>query len=234
MEILAVIPGRKGSKGVLNKNIREINGKPLISYSIEAALESKYIKKVIISSDSEEILEIANSYGVEFIKRPQYLAQDDSTTVDVIKHTLDVFKESKKCFPEILVLLQATSPLRDSKDIDDAIKIFSDDKDIDSLISVAKFNHNPLWSFKIENNYLSPAFDEKFLSKRRQELPELFLPNGAIYIIKTRKLLEKNSFFVEKTKEFIMNEEKSMDIDTELDLKLAKCLMKDNEQKNSF
>ena len=230
MEILGIIPGRKGSKGVLNKNIRKINGKPLISYSIEAALESEYIKKVVVSSDSDEILEIAGSYGVESIKRPEHLAQDDSTTVDVVKHVLDVFNGSNKYFPEILVLLQPTSPLRDSNDIDEAIKMFLKDGDADALISVSKFNHNPLWSFKIENNFLSPANDEKFLNKRRQELPELFLPNGAIYIIKTRKFLEKNSFVMKKTKAFIMSEEKSMDIDTELDLKLVKCLMKYNKE----
>ena len=230
MEIFGIIPGRKGSKGVLNKNIRKINGKPLISYSIEAALESEYIKKVVVSSDSDEILEIAGSYGVESIKRPEHLAQDDSTTVDVVKHVLDVFNESNKYFPEILVLLQPTSPLRDSNDIDEAIKMFLKDGDADALISVSKYNHNPLWSFKIENNFLSPANDEKFLNKRRQELPELFLPNGAIYIIKTRKFLEKNSFVMKKTKAFIMSEEKSMDIDTELDLKLVKCLMKYNKE----
>ncbi|MCL2116610.1 MAG: acylneuraminate cytidylyltransferase family protein [Methanobrevibacter sp.] len=229
MEILGIIPGRKGSKGVLNKNIRKINGKPLVSYSIEAALDSKYIKKVVVSSDSDEILEIANSYDVEFIKRPEYLAQDDSTIVDGIKYTLDVFKESNNYFPEILVLLQPTSPLRDSNDIDEAIKMFLEDESTDSLISVSKFNHNPLWSLKIENDFLSPAFKAEFLNKRRQELPDLFLPNGAIYIIKTSKLMEKNSFFLKKTKAFLMNEEKSLDIDTELDLKLVKCLLKNNK-----
>lgn len=229
MKILAVIPGRKGSKGIINKNIRKINGKPLISYSIEAALNSKYINKIVVSTDSDEILEIANNYNVQSIKRPDYLAQDDSTTVDVIKQTLDSLKEVNNYFPEILILLQPTSPLRSSDDIDKATKMFLEDDNADSLISVSEFNHNPLWSFKIENNFLSPAFDKDFLNKRRQDLPQLYLPNGAIYIIKTEKLLEKNSFYLEKTKAFLMSEEKSLDIDTELDLKLVKCLMKDNK-----
>jgi len=230
MEILAVIPGRKGSKGIINKNIRKINNKPLISYSIEAALKSKYIKRVVVSSDSDEILEIANSYNVESIERPEHLAQDDSTTVDVVKHVLNVFNESNDYFPENLVLLQPTSPLRDSGDIDDAIKMFLEDESVDSLISMSKFNHNPLWTFKIEDNLLSPAFNEEFLNKRRQELPDLFLPNGAIYIIKTKQLIEKNSFYIEKTKPFLMSEEKSLDVDTELDLKLVKCLINGNKQ----
>ena len=230
METLAIIPGRKGSKGVINKNIRKINGKPLISYSIEAALNSKYIKKIVVSSDSDEIIEIANSYDVESIERPQYLAQDDSTTIDVIKHILNVLDETDSYFPEILVLLQPTSPLRDSDDIDEAMKMFFECDSADSLISLSKFNHNPMWSFKIEDNFLSPAFDKEFLNKRRQELPELFLPNGAIYIIKTRKFIEKNSFYLEKTKPFLMSEEKSLDIDTELDLKLVKCLIKGMER----
>ena len=229
MEILAIIPGRKDSKGVVNKNIRQINGKPLISYSIEAALDSKFIKKAVVSSDSEEILEIANEYNVESIERPKYLAQDDSTTVDVVKHILNVFEEYDY-FPEILVLLQPTSPLRDSNDIDDAIKMFLRYDDVDSLVSVSKFNHNPLWAFKIEDNFLSPAFNEEFLNKRRQDLPNLFLPNGAIYIIKTKKLNEENSFYTKKTKAFLMSEEKSLDIDTELDLKLVNCLIKNNKQ----
>jgi len=230
MEILAVIPGRKGSKGVINKNIRKINNKPLISYSIEAALNSKHIKRVVVSSDSEEILEIANSYNVESIERPEYLAQDDSSTIDVIKHVLNVVNQTKDYFPEILMLLQPTSPLRDANDIDSAVKMFLEDDSADSLISVSKFNHNPFWSFKIEDKFLSPAFNEEFLNKRRQELPELFLPNGAIYIIKTSELLEKNSFYVEKTKPFLMSEEKSLDIDTELDLKLVKCLINDKKE----
>jgi len=230
MEILAVIPGRKGSKGVVNKNIRKINNKPLISYSIKAALKSKYIKRVVVSSDSDEILEIANSYNVESIERPEYLAQDDSSTIDVIKHVLNVVNQTKDYFPEILMLLQPTSPLRDANDIDSAVKMFLEDDSADSLISVSKFNHNPFWSFKIEDKFLSPAFNEEFLNKRRQELPELFLPNGAIYIIKTSELLEKNSFYVEKTKPFLMSEEKSLDIDTELDLKLVKCLINDKKE----
>jgi len=230
MEILAIIPGRKGSKGIINKNIKNINGKPLISYSIEAALNSKYINKVAVSTDSDIILEIADSYNVESIDRPSYLAQDDSTTVDVIKHTLDTLKESKNYFPEVLILLQPTSPLRDSEDIDEAMRIFLEEVEVDSIISIAKFTHDPLWSFKIEEGYLSPFFDEKFLNKRRQELPQLYLPNGAIYIIKTEKLLEKNSFILEKSKAYLMKREKSFDIDTELDLKLVKCLMNDNKQ----
>jgi len=229
MEILAIIPARKGSKGIINKNIKKINGKPLISYSIEAALNSKYINKVAVSTDSDEILEIADSYNVESINRPQNLAQDDSTTIDAIKHTLNTLKESKNYFPEVLILLQPTSPLRDSNDIDEAMKMFLEDEDTDSIISIAKFIHDPLWSFKIEDEYLSPYFDGEFLNKRRQELPQLYLPNGAIYIIKTKKLLEKNSFILEKSKAYLMKREKSFDIDTELDLKLVKCLMNDNK-----
>ena len=230
MEILSIIPGRKNSKGVINKNIREINGKPLISYSIEAALNSKLIKKIVVSSDSEKILEIANNYNVQSIKRPKHLSEDESTTIDVIKHALDVVSKENNYFPDIIILLQPTSPLRDSNDIDKAIKIFLNEENADSLVSVCEMNHNPLWSFKIDDNFLLPAFDGKFLKKRRQELPKFFLPNGAIFIGKTKKLIEKNTFYTEKTMAFLMNNEKSLDIDTELDLKLIKCLM-NNETK---
>ena len=243
MDILAIIPGRKGSKGVLNKNIQEINGKPLISYSIEAALNSKFIKRIVVSSDSEKILEIANGYNVEMgknsksakkiknpkniesIKRPEHLSQDDSTTMDVIKHVLDTLNHEKDYFPDIIILLQPTSPLRDFNDIDEAIKIFLDEKNVDSLVSVCKFDHNPLWGFKLNNNILTPAFGEEFLKKRRQELPDLFLPNGAIFIGKTDKIIENNSFYAKKTMAFLMSSEKSLDIDTELDLKIVKCVM---------
>ena len=229
MEILAIIPARKDSKWIINKNIKKINGKPLISYSIEAALNSKHINKVAVSTDSDEILKIADNYNVESIKRPSDLAQDDSTTVDAIKHTLDTLKESDNYSPEVLILLQPTSPLRDSDDIDEAMKMFLEDDDADSIISIAKFTHDPLWSFKIEDDYLSPFFDEEFLNKRRQELPQLYLPNGAIYIIKTEKLLEKNSFILKKSKAYLMTREKSFDIDTELDFKIVNCLMNDNK-----
>jgi CMP-N-acetylneuraminic acid synthetase len=225
MEILAVIPGRKGSKGVINKNIRKINGKPLISYSIEEALKSKFIKKIVVSSDSDEILEIARNLNVETIKRPKHLAEDDSTTIDVIKHVLDSVRDNSNNIPDLIILLQPTSPLRDSNHIDEAITKFLEEKNVDSLVSVCEMDHNPLWSFKIDNGFLSPAFDERLINKRRQDLPLFFLPNGAIFIGKPDKILEKNSFYTEKTMAFLMDKEKSVDIDTEFDFKIVECLL---------
>lgn len=137
---LAIIPARGGSKRLPRKNVLDLCGKPLITWSIEAGLNSKYIDKVVVSSDDDEILEISRKFGAETIKRPDELASDTATTFDAIKHTIDNLEKY-----DYIVLLQPTSPLRDQKHIDEAIELLVE-KNADAVVSVCEMDHSPLWS----------------------------------------------------------------------------------------
>lgn len=222
-KILAIIPARGKSKVIPRKNIRLLAGKPLIAYSIETALKSKYIDRVVVSTEDDEIADVAKIYGAKVIKRPEELARDDSPTIDVVFHALDVLK-LEDYNPDILVLLQPTSPLRTREDIDNAIKLFLE-KDCESVVSVCESIHL-YWSFKIEERYLKPVFDKKYLKMRRQDLPKLYLPNGAIFVTTPVILRMYNSFYCNKTLPYIMPTERSIDIDNEKDFILAEILMK--------
>ena len=197
-------------------------GKPLIAYSIETALKSKYINKVVVSTEDEEIAEISKIYGAEVIKRPRELALDDSPTIDTIFHVLDILKlESYN--PDIVVLLQPTSPLRNKKDIDNAMELFLKNE-CEAVIGVCENSHL-YWSFKVENSYLKPTFGKNYLKKRRQELPKLYLPNGAIFISTPSMLKKYRSFYCKKTLPYIMPIERSVDIDTYVDFILAEIMI---------
>lgn len=225
MEILAVIPARGGSKGVPRKNIKPLAGKPLIYYSIEQAKRSKYISRIVVSTEDNEISEMAKEYGVEVIKRPLELAKDDSPTIDVILHVLDFLRNKEDYVPDVIVLLQPTSPLRTSEDIDHAIELFLSCQDCLSLVSVTEFDNSPFWAMKIENSYLSPMFDIKYFKMRRQELPKAYKPNGAIFITTPTVLYRYRTFYTEKTIAYVMPPERSVDIDTEFDFLLAEFLI---------
>jgi len=220
---LAIIPARGGSKRLPRKNVLDLEGKPLIAWSIEAGLQSTYIDKVIISSDDEEILSISEQFGADIVKRPDALASDTSTTFDAIKHTLDNVVEY-----EYVVLLQPTSPLRNAKHIDDAIELLKE-KNADAVVSVCEMEHSPLWSNTLDNSLSMENFLlDEVLTKRSQDLETYFRLNGAIYICKIEKLLEEKSFFLkENIFAYVMNRESSIDIDEELDFKLAKFLIKE-------
>ena len=222
MKILAVIPARGGSKGVPRKNIRLLNGKPLIAYTIEEAKKSKYIDRIIVSTEDKEIAEISTKYGAEVIERPAELARDDTPTVDVVLHLLDSLNHYE---PDIIILLQPTSPLRTYEDIDSALVLFINNN-CDSVVSVCEIEHTPYWSFKIEDGYLKPIFGEEYLKKRRQELPKVYIPNGAIFITTPDILKKYRSFYCERTVPYIMPIERSVDIDNEIDFLLAEILIK--------
>ena len=214
---LAIIPARGGSKRLPRKNILDLCGKPLISWSIEAALKSKYISKVVVSSDDEEILNISSNFGADIIKRPCELASDTATTFDAIKHTIDNLEEY-----EYVVLLQPTSPLRNEKHIDEAIE-FLEEKQADAIVSVCEMDHSPLWSNTLPkdgnmNNFLR----DEVLNKRSQDLEKYYRVNGAVYICKTDKLLENKSFFLkDNIFGYIMDRKSSIDIDEEIDFLFA-------------
>lgn len=225
MNILAIIPARGGSKGIHRKNVKLLAGKPLIFYSIESALNSRYITKVIVSTEDKEIKDISMKYGSEVIDRPKELAIDNSSTINVIIHSLSYLEKNEKYIPDIVIVLQPTSPLRMAEDIDNSIKIFIN-KDAESVISVCELEHSPYWSLKIENDYLKPAFGQKYLENRRQELPKLYIPNGAIFISKPQTLKVFRSFQCKKTLPYIMPHDRSIDIDNQLDFILTEFLIK--------
>ena len=218
---LAIIPARGGSKRLPRKNILDLCGKPLISWSIEAALKSKYISKVVVSSDDEEILNISSNFGADIIKRPYELANDTATTFDAIKHTINNLEKY-----DYIVLLQPTSPLRNVKHIDEAIELL-EEKQADAIVSVCEMDHSPLWSNTLpEDGNMRGFLRDEVLNKRSQDLEKYYRLNGAVYICKTDKLLENKSFFLkDNIFAYIMDRKSSIDIDEEIDFEIAKVLI---------
>lgn len=218
---LAIIPARSGSERLPHKNKLNLCGKPLISWTIEAAKRSKYIDKIAVTSDDSEILKIAKKSSVEIIVRPYELASNSATSVDVIKHSL----ESLDTY-EYVILLQPTSPLRNYQHIDESIK-FLKEKNADAIISVCKTDHNPLWSNRLDSNLnMSNFIENEQSSKRSQDLEKFYRLNGAIYICKTENFLKENTFFIKKNIfAFIMDKKSSIDIDDEFDFEIAKAYM---------
>lgn len=219
-EIIGIIPARGGSKGLPHKNIKTIAGKQLIGYTIESALKSAMLSRVIVSTDDGRIAEISRKYGVEVIDRPTELAKDETPTVDVILHVFKILKSENV----VIVLLQPTSPLRNVQDIDESIKLFLKN-DCESVVSVCEASHSPYWGFNIDNKYLKSIFGVKYLKTRRQELPKAYIPNGAMYISTLKALEEHKSFYCDKTLPYLMPLERSMDIDNELDFILVELLI---------
>lgn len=213
MRILAVIPARGGSKGVPGKNIKLLNGKPLLGYTAEIALQSRQFTEVVVSTEDEQIREVAKSLGIKvpFI-RPMALAQDNTPTIDVIIHALEWF-ESQNIFFDAVCLLQVTSPFRTLEFLDKAIKKFKA-SGCDSLVSVQRVPHeyNPHWTFEVDaEGNLKIATGETEIISRRQQLPTAYHRDGSIYITKTEVLLQQNSLygkstaFLESDAEFYVN-----------------------------
>jgi len=218
---LAIIPARGGSKRLPRKNVLDLNGKPLIAYSIEAGLDSSYIDKVVVTSDDDEVLTISKKYGAVTINRPDELASDAATTFDAIKHAVDNYEKY-----DYIVLLQPTSPLRDGDHIDKAIELL-ESKNADAVVSVCKMDHSPLWSNTINDSLSMTGFlKDEVLNKRSQDLKEYYSLNGAIYICDTKKLLKEKSFFLkESIFAYKMDRKSSIDIDKEIDFKIAEYLL---------
>jgi N-acylneuraminate cytidylyltransferase len=219
MKILALIPARGGSRGVLNKNIKSLAGRPLIQYTLDVAKQSKNLNKIVVSSDSEEIIAIATSLGAEVpFKRPGYLAKDNSTTLSVVRHALEYFLDIGEKF-DAICLLQVTFPFRTVEVLEAALEKFILEKP-DSLISVSKIPHvyNPHWAFeKNDSGFLRLFTDAQEIISRRQELPDTYFRNGSIYITKTEVVLNKNSLYGSKISYIELPREEVINIDTEED-----------------
>ncbi len=224
--MLAIIPARGGSKGLPGKNIRMLNGKPLIAYTIEAAILSNVFDEVIVNTDCLEIAKIAERYGanIPFI-RPSELATDKATSIDMINHTIEWFENKKDVYNNI-ALLQPTSPLRNEVHIREAFKIFQD-KNVKSLISFVKEQHPIYWNKRINEKGLVESLFNEIQSLSRQNYIETYVPNGAIYMFKSN-ILASNSLYTDNTYGYIMDFRSSIDIDTKEDFDYCDYIMRND------
>lgn len=231
-KILAIIPARGGSKGVPKKNIRNVNGKSLIAWTIEAANQSKYLDKTILSSDSQEIADVATTYGCEVpFLRPDHLAKDETPMSDVVLHAIDVLQGY-----DYVVLLQPTSPQRLAKDIDLAIELCLKGG-FNACVSVTESAKNPSWMFFLEEDCrLQPVLPDmraKVGELQRQALRKSYVLNGAIYIAKIDWYRQNMSFVSGETVAYEMPQYRSIDIDTEWDMGYFEYLLTRNRDDNS-
>ncbi len=224
-KFLAIIPARSGSKGLKDKNIKQLNCKPMIAYTIEAAIKSNIFDNIFVSTDSQEYANISIEYGatVPFL-RPEYLSTDTATTNDVIEYTIKELKKVEKEY-DYLMILQPTSPLRESEDILGAVKLLFE-KNANSIVSVCEAEHSPLYMNTLDESLSMDDFLPKNIKTRRQELPKYYRLNGAIYLCKVDYFLNYKDFYKEKSYAYVMDKERSVDIDDELDFIIAESLMK--------
>lgn len=227
MKILGLIPARAGSKGIPNKNRKELGGKPLLHYTVEAALGASQLDAVVFSSEDEQLMEMAKTMGAEVLfKRPMELANDSAGSLEVVQHSLQVLSKLNRHY-DAVCLLQVTTPFRTSEDIDKAISTFKSAK-TDSLISVQEVPHayNPHWVFEAKDGNLQIATGEKKIIKRRQELPDAYVRDGAIYITKSGVIQEQHSFFGNSISHIVLDPERSVNIDTPEDWEKAERIHK--------
>lgn len=227
-KVLAVIPARGGSKGVPQKNIRPVCGKPLIAYTIETALAARNaLHRVIVSTDNQAIADVARVYGAEVpFLRPADLASDRAPMIPVLKHAVEFVEHEESQRLDWILLLQPTAPLRKVADIEESLRL-AQAGGCDSVISVVQvFSVHPILMKRIENNQLRPYCIEETEGTRRQDYqPPAYMRNGAIYLTRRDVLMEQNSIWGKVIRPYVMPEERSIGIDSELDLKLVEILM---------
>jgi CMP-N-acetylneuraminic acid synthetase len=228
-KILAIIPARGGSKGLPGKNIKLLLGKPLIAYAIDAIKLSKYPIDIVISTDSNEIAQIGEAFDTPSVIRPPELATDTSLVIDAVKYTIDTLKKTNKLY-NTLLLIEPTSPLRDSEDIDDVLDFFFK-WSYNAVATFSKLEHPVTRLWKIENNIPIPFISGTDPFKRRQDQQYGYYINGLVYAFRIQNL-EKNdyqSFYNDKFGSVITNK-KVVDIDDEYDFFLAEQLLKYNNE----
>jgi len=220
-KILAFIPARGGSKGIPNKNIKLFNGKPLIAWTINSALKSKLVNKIIVSSDSKKILTLSKKLGADIVLRPKNISGDNATTEQAIKHCIQNIKDSF----DIIILLSPTSPIRKIKDVDNAIKEFKKKK-LDSCFSVSKLSDFLIWKMNRKTRkFESINYDFKNRgSRQKRELN--YVENGSIYVFKTKLIKFNNNRIGGKIGMYFMNFWQSFEIDEEDDWKLLETIQK--------
>lgn len=220
LRIIGIIPARGGSKVIPGKNIKPLLDKPLIAYTIEVALKSNCLSRVIVSTDDKEIARIAEEYGAEipFI-RPSSLAMDTTPMLPVIQHAIAYLHNEENYYPDVIVLLQPTSPLRRVEHIKEALEIFFK-KDVDSVISINEVRHR-FGSF--HDRVFKPYFKE---GKGRKDVKPFYYENGLVYVSKVENIVMRNSLYGQKIGAFVVEDSCSIDIDTPFEFELAELILR--------
>lgn len=223
-DVVALVTARGGSKGVPGKNIRPIAGKPLIAWSIEHAHAANSINRVIVSTDDESIADVARSCGAEVpFMRPAALATDDATSEDVVFHALDWLADRAES-PRLLVLVEPTSPLRRSFDLDAAVRLIDSLPKAGAVVGVCEAEHHPAWMGPLEDDGRMASF--AISSTSRHELDVVFRLNGAVYVAHPDYVRKSNGFYGERTYAYVMPRDRSVDINDEVDFALAEILLR--------
>lgn len=224
MRVLAIIPARGGSKGVPGKNIKVLGGKPLILHAVDCAKKSEKITNIVVTTDSEEIINIVSNLGVKVIKRPDSLAQDSSNVVSAVQHAYHELKEDY----DIIVLLQPTAPLRTANDLDAIVQIFEDNENVENVVSVVPMDDvHPARMYTMNFNKELTSFIPNTETLRRQDLVPVFYRNGCFYAIRTSAFFRENSFMISNKRAYLMDPNWLVNIDTVRDFKLATVLYDD-------
>jgi CMP-N,N'-diacetyllegionaminic acid synthase len=232
--ILGIIPARGGSKAIPRKNLALLANKPLLAWTVEVALESASLDRLIISTDDPEIAGVGKKLGAEVpFLRPAELATDISPGMDVILHAIHWLDESENYRPDYVLLLQPTSPLRTVTDIRESIKLALA-KRADSVVSVCEAHQHPLWMKAVnEEGRLADLYPQSAAPTRRQDLPSVFALNGAIYLALRTFLLCERTFISDRTYAYVMPENRSLDVDTPWDLHMADLILRDREHRET-
>lgn len=227
MRVLAIIPARGGSKGLPGKNIKPLCGKPLIGWTIEQAQQSKYIDEIFVSTDSQEIADVAETFGVSVPDlRPAELAGDTATSASFVIYTIEKLKAEGKEF-DYIILLEPTSPLRTAQDIDSSIEILKNNLEVQSVVGVCKAEcAHPAFMVRIDNNGLLAPYLDQMRAVRRQDIGDLYYFEGTVYVSTIDAFLEKESFYHDKTLPYIVPKSRAFEIDDQEDWFIVESIIK--------
>ena len=228
-KVLALIPARGGSRRLPGKNLLKLCGEPITVWSIKAAQQSKYVDRIVVSTDSDEIAEVARAAGADVpFMRPNYLASDTASSLDVVKHALNELNQKGQCY-EFIVLLQPTSPLRTSKHIDESFELLQS-KDADAIVGVTELDHPIELTNRLPDDLSMKGFFTTDSHLRSQDFPKRYRVNGAIYLVRVESLIKENTIFLsDRIYAYKMDREVSVDIDTPYDFRLADALFNRDE-----
>lgn len=231
--ILGVIPARGGSKGLPGKNIRTLNGKPLIAWTIDVAKKSKYLDLVMVSTDDTKIAKVAKKYGAKVpFMRPKELSSDTAKSIDVMLHALDYYKDKGDEY-DYLIMLEPTSPLREATDIDASIKALIDNKSgAVSIVGVSRVEAaHPVFDVTITGKgFIKPYAGDFSKAVRRQDISELYFFEGTVYVSKAPELYRRRSFYHDRTLPYIVPRWKSLEVDDILDMVCAEAILKNKRK----
>jgi CMP-N-acetylneuraminic acid synthetase len=238
MNILAVVPARSGSKGIVDKNIKLLNGRPLLFWIISNALKSKYITRIICSTDSNDYAKIAIDCGAEVpFLRPKDISTDSSIDIEVLTHAVNALNDKEGYIPDVILRLPPTSPFLSHVSIDSAIEKLLSTKNVDSVRAITKVDKHPfkMWKFDINKTFIMPFIDASIYGYKeafnmgRQNLPEIYIQTGGMEVLKYETLIKKGSMSGEIIMPFIIeNKIEALDIDDQIDFDFAEFLFKNS------